>query len=111
MAEAYPLCYKNVMRRCRRAQLFLVLLVLGVLWPVAALAVSCGDCCAGRTSACTIPATGFSVCCFHSASTLPDLPSSSFEPIEGSRLACEDETGGPPPDLRGVLHVPRLSRT
>ncbi|HWN41306.1 MAG TPA: hypothetical protein VNW71_03750 [Thermoanaerobaculia bacterium] len=97
------------MRRCLRARLFLVLLAVGVLWPVVALAISCGDCCESRTSACSIPATGFSVCGFHAASTLPDPPPSSFQPIESSRLAYEDETEAPPPDLQGILHVPRLS--
>lgn len=101
------------MRRCLRARLFLVLLAVGVLWPVVALALSCGDCCESRTSACGNPAngpvTGFSVCCFHAASTLPDPPPSSFQPIESSRLVYEDETEAPPPDLQGILHVPRLS--
>jgi hypothetical protein len=95
------------MRRCLLARLFLVLLALGVLWPVVALAVSC---CESQTSACSIPATGFSVCCFHAASTLPDPPPSSFQPIEGSRLVFEDDREAPYPDLPGILHVPRLSR-
>jgi hypothetical protein len=53
------------MRRGRLAWLFLGLGVLGILWPVVAGAVSCGDCCAGRTSACGQPPTsGFSLCCY-----------------------------------------------
>jgi len=51
--------------------------------------------------------TGFSLCCFHSASTFPDLPPLSVEPIQVPGLAAVDETGGPPPDPRGILHVPK----
>jgi hypothetical protein len=99
------------MWRGRLAWLFLALVVVGVLWPTVAGAVSCGDCCKSRTSACGIPATGFSLCCFHSASTLPHVPPLGFVPLEGTRLATADETGGPPPCHRGILHVPRAFLT
>jgi hypothetical protein len=95
------------MWRGRLAWLFLGLVAIGVLWPAVAGAVSCGDCCGKRTSACGIPVTGFSLCCFHSASTLPALPPSGFVPVEAAHLSPMDETGGPPPHPRGILHVPR----
>ena len=89
----------------RLSWLFLALLTLGVMWPVIAGAMSCGDCCQGGMS-CGVPTTGFSLCCFHSASILPDSPAASLAPAEVSRLAVMDETGGPPPDPRSILHVP-----
>jgi len=96
------------MWRGRLAWLFLGLVVVGVVWPVVAGAVSCGSCCESRkSSACGIPATGFSLCCFHSASTLPDLPPAGMAPVAVSRLAMVDETGVPPPSPRDILHVPR----
>jgi hypothetical protein len=101
------LCYKKLMTRGRSAVLFLALVALGILWPVVAGAVSCGDCCQRRSSTCGIPATGFSLCCFHSASTLPDLPPAGFVPLDSSRLSIADETVSPPPCPRGILHVPR----
>jgi hypothetical protein len=94
------------MRRGRLAWLFLGLVALGILGPVVAGAVSCGDCCEGRTGTCGTPTTGFSLCCFHSASTLPDLPPSGFTPVDGFRLVPVNETGGPPPVPRDILHVP-----
>jgi hypothetical protein len=95
-------------RRCRLAWLFLGLLVAGVLWPAVAGAVSCRDCCGKeRPSRCAIPTTGFSLCCFHSASTLPELPPSGPVPVAIDLLAAADESGGPPPDPRGILHVPK----
>jgi hypothetical protein len=96
------------MWRGRSAWLFLGLIVLGVLWPVVAGAVSCGDCCQRRPSTCGIPATGFSLCCFHSLSTLPALPSSGFQPADFTRFEAQDESSGPPPDPHDILHVPRL---
>ncbi|HEX7182364.1 MAG TPA: hypothetical protein VF756_11010 [Thermoanaerobaculia bacterium] len=100
------------MRRGRLAWLFLALVVLGILWPVVAGAVSCGDCCEGRTGTCGTPAaTGFSLCCFHSASTLPDPPLSGFAPVYSSRLTPTDEIGAPPPCPRDILHVPRALLT
>lgn len=95
------------MRRRRIASLFLILLAVGVLWPAVAGAVSCGGCCKERPGACGIPTTGFSLCCFHSFSILPDLPPPGFVPAVVSRLAAADESGGPPPDPSGILHVPR----
>jgi hypothetical protein len=91
----------------RRAWLFLGLLVVGLLWPAVAGAIACGGCCKERPGACKVPTTGFSLCCFHSASTLPDLPSSGFVPTSAARLAPADETSGPAPDLQGILHVPK----
>ena len=99
------------MGRRRLAWLFLGLLAAGVLWPAVAGAISCGDCCKGRTSTCGVPTTGFSLCCFHSASTVPEPPPSGLAPAAGSRIAAVDESGGPPPDLRGILHVPKTSLT
>lgn len=99
------------MWRGRFAWLFLSLVVLGVLWPVVAGAVSCGDCCAGRTGTCGTATTGFSLCCLHSVSTLPDLLRSGFTPVEGARLALADENGNPPPHPRDILHVPRAFLT
>lgn len=75
------------------------------MWPVIAGAMSCGDCCKGGMN-CGVPTTGFSLCCFHSASTLPALPLVDPAPAEESRLAAADETGGPPPDPRSILHIP-----
>ena len=96
------------MGRRRFAGLFLRLLVVGVLWPAVAGVISCGDCCKSRTNACgNLPATGFSLCCFHSASTVPEPPPAGFTPAAGSTIAADDESGGPPPDLRGILHVPK----
>lgn len=96
------------MGRRRLAGLFLSLLVMGVLWPAVAGAISCGDCCKARTSACgSLPTTGFSLCCFHSASTVPEPPPAGLTPAAGSSIAADDESGGPPPDLRGILHVPK----
>jgi len=97
------------MGRHRLAWLFLGLLAVGVLWPTVAGAISCGDCCKSRTSTCGVPTTGFSLCCFHSASTLPELPPSGLTPAAGCRIAAADESGGPAPDLQGVFHVPRTS--
>jgi hypothetical protein len=99
------------MRRGRSAWLFLALVALGICWPVVARAVSCGDCCEGKTGTCGTPTTGFSLCCLHSTSTLPDLPPSCFVSVEGSRVAPADETGGPPPSPRDILHVPRALLT
>ena len=90
------------------AWLFLGLLVAGVLWPAVAGAVSCKDCCGKeRPSRCEIPTTGFSLCCLHSFSTLPDLPPSGSAPVATDRLTIADERGGPPPAPRGILHVPK----
>jgi hypothetical protein len=88
--------------------LFLGILALGVMWPVIAGAISCGDCCTGGMD-CGVPTTGFSLCCFHSASTLPDSPATGPAAAEVFRLAVLDETGGPPPDPRSILHVPLLA--
>lgn len=97
------------MHRRRLASLFLILLAVGVLWPAVAGAVSCGggECCKERRGTCSIPTTGFSLCCFHSVSTLPDLPPSGLVPAVVSHLAAADESGGPPPDPSGILHVPK----
>ncbi|HEV2855840.1 MAG TPA: hypothetical protein VHC97_23835 [Thermoanaerobaculia bacterium] len=97
------------MGRRRLASLFLVLLAVGVLWPAVAGAVSCGggDCCKERSRTCGIPTTGFSLCCLHSVSTLPDLPRTGVAPVAIDRLAADDESGGPPPEPRGILHVPK----
>lgn len=101
------LWYKQDMWRGRLTWIFLGLVVVGVLWPVVAGAVSCGGCCKSRTSACgNLPATGFSLCCFHSATIIPAQPPSGFVPVDGSRLAPVDETGGPPPPPQDILHVP-----
>lgn len=98
------------MRRGLSAWLFLSLVLLGIFGPVVAGAASCEDCCGERTNACgKLPAAGFSLCCFHSASTLPEPPPSGLAPIEGSRLAAGDETAGLPPLSRDILHVPRSS--
>ena len=97
---------KENMRRGRPAWLFLGLVMLGILWPVVAGAISCGDCCEGGTSTCGTLGTGFSLCCFHSASTLPVTPPPGFVPVGSFRLAVADETGGPPPCPRDILHVP-----
>jgi hypothetical protein len=94
--------------RRRLAWLFLGLLVAGVLWPAVAGAMSCKDCCGKeRPSRCAIPTTGFSLCCFHSLSTLPELPPSGPAPVAIDRLAAADESGGPPPEPQGILHVPK----
>jgi hypothetical protein len=93
----------------RLAWLFLGLLTLGVMWPVVAGAMSCGDCCEGGMGDCGVPTTGFSLCCLHSASILPELPPASPAPAEGVRLSAADETEGPPPDPRSILHVPLLT--
>lgn len=92
----------------RVAWLFLGLLTLGVMWPVVAGAIACGDCCKGGM-ACGVPTGGFSLCCFHSASTLPEPPPASPAPAEGPSLAAADESGGPPPDPQSILHVPLLT--
>lgn len=100
------MCYKKAMGRGRLAWIFLGLVALGVLWPVLAGAVSCGDCC-HRSSPCGgTTTTGFSLCCFHSVSTPPELPPVSFVAVDGSRLVAVDEIGGPPPSPHGILHVP-----
>src|SRR5687767_11971853 len=98
------------MGRRRIASLFLVLLAVGVLWPVVAGAISCGDgdCCdEERSRTCGVATSGFSLCCLHSVSTLPDLPQSGPAPTESGCLAADDEHGGPSPDLQGILHVPK----
>jgi hypothetical protein len=98
------------MRRCRIASLFLILLAVGVLWPAVAGAVvprGGGGCCKERPGACGIPTTGFSLCCFHSFSTLPELQPPAFVPAVTYHLAAADESGAPPPDPSGILHVPR----
>ena len=105
---AHYLCYIRAMYRCRRARFFLLLLALGVLWPVAAGAI-CGDCCEERTSTCGTPTTGFSLCYFHSASTLPELPPSGFVRLQISLLAPAEEREAPIPHPRDILHVPRAS--
>ena len=100
------------MRRSRPAWLFLGLVVLGILWPVVAGAISCGDCCEGPTSDCgKLPTTGFSLCCFHSVSTLPTPPPSGFALVYSFRLAVADETFHLPPFSRDILHVPRILLT
>jgi hypothetical protein len=81
--------------------------MVGLLWPAVAGAIACGGCCKERPGTCSVPTTGFSLCCFHSASTLPDLPPSGFAPVSVARLAAPDETSGPAPDLQGILHVPK----
>src|SRR5688572_30693839 len=96
--------------RRRLAWLFLGLLVVGVLWPAVAGAISCGggDCCDGeRSRTCGVATSGFSLCCLHSVSTLPDLPPSGPAPAASGLLAADDEHGGPSPDLPGILHVPK----
>ena len=99
------------MGRRRLASLFLALLAVGVLWPAVAGAISCGshgDCCDGeRARACGAATSGFSLCCLHSFSTLPELPPSGPAPVAIDRLAASDESGGPPPEPRGILHVPK----
>ena len=98
------------MRRRRTASLFLILLAVGVLWPAVAGAVvprGGGGCCKERPGACGIPTTGFSLCCFHSVSILPELTPPGFVPAVVYHLAAGDESGGPPPDPSGILHVPR----
>jgi len=99
------------MCRGRSAWLFLALIALGIGWPVVAVAVSCGDCCEAGTGTCGIPVTGFSLCCFHSASTLPERPPSCSVPVEGSLMSPADEIAGPPPSPRDILHVPRTFLT
>jgi hypothetical protein len=90
------------------AVLFLALLAVGVLWPAVAGTVRCGDCCHGSAkSPCKVPATGFSLCCFHSVSTPPAAPVPGFVLAATLFVLPLDEEGGPPPDPRGVLHVPR----
>jgi hypothetical protein len=97
------------------AVLFLALLALGVVWPALAGTVRCGDCCGGshhaasskRSNPCGIPATGFSLCCFHSVSTPPAAPLPRVALAEALLLPLVDEEGGPPPAPRGVLHVPK----
>ena len=97
------------MARRRSAWLFLVFLAVGVLSPALAGAISCGDCCEGKSNACGVATTGFSLCCLHSVSTLPGLPPSSIAPTESDLLVLADEVGAPPPELRGILHVPKAS--
>lgn len=99
------------MRRGRSAWLFLALVALGILWPAVAGAVSCGDCCEESKRNCGTPTTGFSLCCFHSASTLPDLPLVGFTLAVSSPLSSADQTGVPPPNPRDILHVPRTFLT
>lgn len=89
------------------AIVFLCVLAVGVLWPALAGVVRCGDCCHARSHTCGIPATGFSLCCFHSASTLPAVPLPTFVLAAGSCVHLADEEGGPPPAPRGILHVPK----
>ena len=95
------------MLRRRSAWLFLVLVAVGVLWPAVAGAISCGDCCKGKSNACGVAMTGFSLCCLHSVSTLPSLPPSSAGPTRSDLLVLTDEMGAPPPEPRGILHVPK----
>lgn len=99
------------MSRRRLAWLFLVLLAVGVLWPAVAGAISCGnhgDCCDGeRARTCGVATSGFSLCCLHSVSTLPDLPPPGPALAASERLSAGDEYGGPSPDLQGILHVPK----
>ena len=94
-------------RRCL-AWLFLALLTIGVLWPAVAGAISCRDCCGKeRSRTCGIPTTGFSLCCLHSVSTLPELPLAGLATAAVDRLVADDESGGPPPEPGGILHVPK----
>ena len=104
--------YKKTMTGRRSAAvLFLALLALGVVWPAVAGTVRCGDCCGHaspkRSNPCGIPATGFSLCCFHSVSTPPAAPLPRVALAEALLLPLVDEEGGPPPEPRGVLHVPK----
>jgi hypothetical protein len=90
------------------AVFFLLLLALGVVWPAVAGVVRCGDCChTSRPRTCDVPATGFSLCCFHSASTLPPVPRPAVAMAARPFVPPADQKGGPPPDPRGVLHVPK----
>jgi hypothetical protein len=95
------------MHRRSYAWLFLALLAVGVIWPAVAGTVRCGDCCHTRSNPCGIPATGFSLCCFHSVSPLPGAPLPDLVLAEAPSVPPADEEGGPPPDLRGVFHVPK----
>lgn len=95
------------MARRRSAWLFLFLLAVGVLSPALAGAMACGDCCEGKSKACGVATTGFSLCCLHSVSTLPGLPPSSVAPARSDLLVLADEMGAPPPEPRGILHVPK----
>ncbi|HKV08633.1 MAG TPA: hypothetical protein VJ725_10875 [Thermoanaerobaculia bacterium] len=96
------------MRR-RSAQLFLGLVVLGIFGPLVLTAIACGgDCCDGGHT-CGAPTGGFSLCCLHSVSSLPDPALSGFELAEGATVAPHPERSVPPPDPRGILHVPKAS--
>jgi hypothetical protein len=98
------------MRR-RSAHLFLGLLILGIFGPLALIAMSCGgggDCCGGDHT-CGAPTGGFSLCCLHSVSNLPALPSSGVALVQGASVAPPPERRALPPEPRGILHVPKES--
>lgn len=102
------LCYNGPMWRRRPAWLFLGIVVLGLLLPVVAGAVSCGDCYEGRQGSCD-RLTSVSLFYYHSASSVPAQPDSGFALAGSSRLISMDETRGLPPLSWDILHVPRLS--
>ena len=97
------------MRR-RSAHLFLALAVLGIFGPLVLTAVACGggDCCDGDHS-CGAPTGGFSLCCLHSVSSLPGHSLVRFELAQGTSVTPPPERGAPPPEPRGILHVPKAS--
>ncbi|HKV13330.1 MAG TPA: hypothetical protein VJ725_34635 [Thermoanaerobaculia bacterium] len=95
------------MRR-RSAHLFLGLVFLGIFGPLVLTAVAYGDCCDGDHT-CGAPTGGFSLCCLHSVSSLPDPAFSGCELAQGATVAPHPERSVRPPDPRGILHVPKAS--
>jgi hypothetical protein len=99
---------EKMLERRPAAVLFLALLALGVLLPVAVAARSCGDCCPGKARDCGKPAPGsFSLCCLNAQSPLPVLDRGEVSLALAARVEPFDEQGVEPPEPRGVLHVPR----
>ena len=105
------------MRR-RSAHLFLGLVILGILGPLAltvGLAGCCdnggghGDCCQEGLASCGSPAGGFSLCCLNAVSNLPGLPLARFGLARLASVTPSPEPGVRLAEPRGILHVPKTS--
>lgn len=102
-----------MLERRSAAVFFLAVLMMGVLWPIASAAASCGSCCPGHPSrgkagGCGTAAPGtFSLCCLNAQSSLPVLGQAKVALALTAQVEPLDEDGAPPPDPSGVLHVPR----